>query len=109
MEASTYDLSILTREKLLTTSDEDEMVRIVRFKNKGSLSRVPSLHYMSYRFWIEEGTIALQLGPVQRRSDEAYPDYGIAEKDIVPLLMGDGTKAFAVCAPCGWELWVEEL
>ena len=75
----------------------------------GSLSRQPWLDYTDNRFWIEAGTIAMQVGPVQRKTRPNTVFEMDGDKDVVPLLMQDGTKAFAVCAPGGWEPWVEEL
>ncbi len=90
-------------------------MKIIRFKQMGSLSRVPYLDYFSNRFWIEPGTIALQVGDVVHRPPvgdifENVLDPGDnGPKDVVALIMEDGTGAWAVCAPGGWHPWIEEL
>lgn len=88
------------------------MMKIIRFKHMGGLSRKPYLVLSNDRFWIEPGTIALQVGEIARRpAVEQTSKFRIDSdyKDVVPLIMNDGTTAFAVCAPGGWDLWIEEL
>lgn len=85
-------------------------MRIVRFKSSGSLSRQPFLDYTSERFWIQAESIALQISSSTMR--DATPDiFGnvYSQKEIIPLITDDGSIAFAVCAPGGWEPWIEEL
>ncbi len=87
-------------------------MRIVRFRMRGWLSRLPRLMAHGQEFAVSPGTIALQVGDAFYRPSIpsfAFDSHDHAPKEIVPLIMDDGSTAWAVCAVGGWEPWIAEI
>ena len=83
-------------------------MKIIKFKYSGTLSRKPHRSYLGDFAFIDSGAIALQLQESRLMSTTNWVESN-ERKEIVPVMLDDGSIAYAICAPGGWSMWVKEL